>query len=364
MHICYIGDAKSIHVVKWAEYFARKDYRVSLISDRENKIDGVETFDIGECLLGVYISYLSATSQIYKKRIAIKKILRKIKPDIIHAHYATNYGFLAALSGYHPFMLTLHGSDILVDYSRNTLSKFFVNYAVKKADVVTSPSKTITQRVMALRTNGVHTIQYGVDTNKFCRSKDIVISDKEKTVISTRHLSDKYAVKTLIDATPLILNKIPDARFLIVGEGEKRHCFETEVKKTGYHERVEFLGAVPHEKMPDVLNKASIYVSTSPSDGLSISLLEAMACGLFPIVTDISGNREVIIDGTNGILFPAGDVGKLGESIISVLNNKESISSTLQKNQAIVEKEFSQEKNLARVESIYRKIYETGEGII
>ena len=54
----------------------------------------------------------------------------------------------------------------------------------------------------------------------------------------------------------------------------------------------------------------------------------------------------------------------MGESIVSVLNNKELISSTLQKNQAIVEKEFSQKKNLARVEGIYRKIYETGEGII
>ena len=337
---------------------------MSLISDRENKIDGVETFDIGECLSGVYIRYLSATLQIYKKRNSIKKILRKIKPDIIHAHYATNYGFLAALSGHHPFVLTLHGSDILVDYSKDILSKFFVNYAVKKADVITSPSKTITQRVMTLRTNDVHTVQYGVDTNKFYCSKDVIVSDKEKTVISTRHLSDKYAVKTLIDAIPLILNKIPDARFLIVGEGEKRHLLETEIKKMGYPERVEFLGAIPNEKMPDVLNKASIYVSTSPSDGLSISLLEAMSCGLFPVVTNIPGNREVITNGTNGILFPAGDVGKLGESIISVLNNKESISSTLQKNQAIVEKEFSQKKNLARVEGIYRKIHKTGEGTI
>lgn len=355
MHICYIGDTKSIHVVKWAQYFARKDYRVSLISDRENKIDGVETFDIGECLSGVYIRYLSATLQIYKKRNAIKRILRKIKPDIIHAHYATNYGFLAAISGYRPFILTLHGSDILVDYSRNTLSKFFVNYAIKKADVVTSPSKTITQKVVPLRTNDVHTVQYGVDTNKFCRSKDIIISDKEKTVISTRHLTDKYDVKILINAIPLILDKVPDARFLIVSEGEKRHCFETEVKKTGYHERVEFLGAIPNEKMPDVLNRASIYVSTSPSDGLSISLLEAMSCGLFPVVTNIPGNREVIHDGINGILFPVGEVGMLAEAIVSVLKNTEMVSSALSRNRAIVEERFSLEKNLAMIEDIYLK---------
>lgn len=355
MHICFIGDVKSIHVVKWAQYFARKDYRVSLISDRENKIDGVETFDIGECLSGAYIRYLSATSQIYKKRNAIKRILRKIKPDIIHAHYATNYGFLAAISGYRPFILTLHGSDILADYSRNTLSKFFVNYAVKKADVVTSPSKTITQKVAPLRTNDVHTVQYGVDTNKFCRSKDVITSDKEKTVISTRHLTDKYDVKILINAIPLILDKVPDARFLIVGEGEKRHLFATEVKKMGYPERVEFLGAIPNEKMPDVLNKASIYVSTSPSDGLSISLLEAMSCGLFPVVTNIPGNREVIHDGVNGILFPVGDVSMLAEAIVSVLKNTEMVSSALSRNRTMVEERFSLEKNFAMIEDIYLK---------
>ena len=353
MHICFIGDIENIHMVKWAQYFAKKNHRVSIISDVENEVDGIEIFTVGACLPRLDIRCLSATYQIYKKRKTIKEILQRIKPDLIHAHYATNYGFLAAILGYRPFILTLHGSDILVDYSRDMLSKFFVTCALKKADVVTSPSKTITQKVLPLRASKLYTFQYGIDTNKFCRFKGVLTPDKEKTVISTRHLTDTYDVKTFINAIPLILDKVPDARFLIVGEGGKRRFFETEVKKMGYPERVEFLGAIPNEKMPDVLNRASIYVSTSPSDGLSISLLEAMSCGLFPVATNIPGNREVIHDGVNGILFPVGDVSKLTEAIVSAFKNKDMVLSALSRNRAVVEDRFSLERNLAKMEDIY-----------
>ena len=82
------------------------------------------------------------------------------------------------------------------------------------------------------------------------------------------------------------------------------------------------MGRVPHDRMPELLTQTDIYVSTSLSDGTSVSLLEAMASGVFPIVTDIPSNREWINDGENGFLVPAGKEINLADRIIGTIRNE------------------------------------------
>jgi glycosyltransferase involved in cell wall biosynthesis len=98
------------------------------------------------------------------------------------------------------------------------------------------------------------------------------------------------------------------------------------------------MGKVPHDEMPDLLSRTDIYVSTSLSDGTSVSLLEAMACGAFPVVTDIPANREWIEDGNNGLLVPTEDEVSLAKRILEAMNQRELVASACQKNREIVEK--------------------------
>jgi glycosyltransferase involved in cell wall biosynthesis len=119
-----------------------------------------------------------------------------------------------------------------------------------------------------------------------------------------------------MDAIPRVVAKNKHVKFLILGEGPLTNAFKTKMKDFMRSGHVRFVGAVPHDKIVDYLSAADIYVSTSFSDGTSASLLEAMACSLAPVVTEISGNVEWIKDGVNGLLVSVGDSEGLAEKIL------------------------------------------------
>ncbi|MBL7074892.1 glycosyltransferase [candidate division KSB1 bacterium] len=357
MKICYLADATSVHTINWLQFFSQKGHDIYLITDTENPIDHVTTINVGECLVKPNIPFLSATIQIAEKVRRIKKHLSKIKPDILHAHYATNYGVLAALSHFHPYILTLHGSDLLVDYNKDWISQIFVKIAVTRADIITSASHYLTKVLQStgLRTKEVCTFQYGIDIKKFF-PLERVKRNLGKTVVSTRYLIPKYRADVLIDAISLVIKRIPDVKFVIVGDGELRKKFIEKIKNLGLENQVEFLGNISHDHIPDVLRKADVYVSTSPSDGLSVSLLEAMACGLFPIVTDIPANRLLIENGKNGLLFPVGNAERLAENICTALEKPDSWRSDILENIKTIQRRWNRDDNLGLMEEIYKNV--------
>ncbi|GAI99033.1 unnamed protein product, partial [marine sediment metagenome] len=143
---------------------------------------------------------------------------------------------------------------------------------------------------------------FGVDTGEFSpphRSEGLRqrlgISDAP-AVISTRGLSLIYNVETLIKAIPLVLKEVPPAKFIVAGEGNQRNYLESLSQRLGVSDSVKFVGRIPHNEISQYLASSDVYVSTSLSDGVPNSLLEAMASGLAPVLTDIAANRLWIKD--------------------------------------------------------------------
>jgi glycosyltransferase involved in cell wall biosynthesis len=160
------------------------------------------------------------------------------------------------------------------------------------------------------------------------------------TVLSNRNLQPIYNVWHLIRAIPSVLRAVPNARFLIAGDGLERERLRQEVDRLGIAASVEFLGKIPHEDMPSLLEKTDVYVSTSLSDGTSVSLLEAMASGAFPVVTDIAANKEWIRDGMNGFLVPIDDETSLAHKIVQSLRDEELTERARQTNWEVREKAY------------------------
>jgi len=127
----------------------------------------------------------------------------------------------------------------------------------------------------------------------------------------------------IVDAFAAVREALPDAALTIAGDGgEKTRLVERAGTSTAVA-RIRFIGDVTHDRMPALLREHHIYVSTSPADTTSVSLLEAMAVGLFPIVTDIPANREWITDGENGRLVPPGEATKLAVAVIDAWRDSE-----------------------------------------
>ena len=299
--------------------------------------------------------------------VQIRRLVSRIKPDILDAHGITVNGYLGVASGFHPLVLTAWGSDILIDAKKNGVYKFLAKQALRRADHIVCCSSAIEKETIQLGAtpDKKEVIFIGTNTSKFSPAqKDTMllqrlnISDSSPVVISTRSLRSVYDVETLIRAIPLVLEEVPEARFVIVGQGEQTSYLERLAQDFGISDSVKFVGWIPHDELPKYLASSDVYVSTSLSDGTSISLLEAMACGLAPVVTDIPANQPWIKDGENGFLIPVKDHKMLATRITYLIKNAEIRREFGKANRQIIQEKAEYETEMAKVERIYQGLVE------
>ncbi len=349
MKLCYIADAASIHIIEWLKFFVAKGHEVFLITDTDNQINDVQTYNIGDCLPKFHIPLFSATYQIFLKIKKIKQIIHKINPDLIHAHYATNYGYLAAKSNFHPLILTCHGSDILIDPDRSKLKKHFIEIALTKSNIITLPSPEMKEKVLSLGVDErkIKIIQYGIKINKFTFNTNIITPIN---IISTRHLTQKYKIDILINALSKINN---DYMTHIIGDGNARQTLEKLSQDLKIQNKIKFHGHVSNELIVKHYKESQIYVSTSPTDGLSIALLEAFASGCFPILPDNPSNKYVKKMGFNIELYETNNSDSLASKINLVLSKLSELKVSIEKNRELVVLLFSRQTNLNTFNNIY-----------
>ena len=273
-----------------------------------------------------------------RMRIFKKHVIR-IRPDVLIGCWASTYGFYSACSNFHPFILFVWGSDVLIFPRKYFPLKPLVVYSLRKADVVVVDSEVQKEAVMELGCDPQKIVKFPwVNLNGFRRNESQRAeirrkcgwTDDDVVVISLRNHKPIYGVGYLMNAIPHIVKKNNDVKFLILGEGPLTEIFKIKVDKFIKSGHVKFIGVVPHEKVAGYLSAADIYVSTSFSDGTSASLLEAIACSLAPVVTEIKGNKEWIKEGMNGFLVSVANSESLAERIL-LLTSDHKLRTKLQK---------------------------------
>lgn len=357
MRLCYIADISSVHIQRWIRFFIERGHDVSVITDVPATVPGAQVYNIGACLPPFQLPGVSAVYQILAKVSAIRRLLRRIQPDLIHGHYATNYGFLAALSGFQPLVQTVHGSDILVDAVGSREKRWFVRHALKRATHITAPAEHMTRRLdeIGIPRERILILQYGVDTTQFAPSDDSAVRQAHR-VVSTRMFDWKYNVDQLVHAAPALSSLYPDVEIVLAGDGPDRDALQELAHTLKVETVVRFVGRVLPESMPTLLQSATVYVSTSVTDGSSLSLLEAMACGAFPVVTDIPANREWITDGENGFLVRVGDVEALADRIAQGLTNDVLRTAAVCRNAELIRERGDYRINMVGIEHLYEQI--------
>jgi len=350
MKICYLANAQSIHTQRWAKHFNARGHDITVISFTPADISGV-----GVIVMPRY--KVNRRVNVLMNIFAIRRWVNLIQPDILHAHYATSYGFAGALTGKHPYIVTAWGTDVLIEPERSWIYRFLVYYALRKADLVTSMAPHMTERLIKrgyAAADRIITLPFGVDTEVFNLTRRTRSHGNQPAmVVSTRRPDYGMDVDTFVEAIPYVRNNFPGLRFLIAGEGPRRQYLYELAAKLGLNDCVEFRGEIAYEKMPDLLGTADVFVSTSPSDGNNISLNEAMACGAFPVATDIPANRAWIEGGKNGLLYPCRDVEKLAGCIIEALRHPEWRQEVMQGNWDIIRSRASWSHNMLEMMAHY-----------
>ncbi|MEN6475454.1 MAG: glycosyltransferase [Syntrophaceae bacterium] len=239
--------------------------------------------------------------------------IRSEHPDVIHGNWIVPTGLIAALAGRLmgvPVVNSAHGMDVRIS-ARFPVGLLF-DLAVRLSSRVTVVSEAMKSRPGLRQAD---TIPCGVDELFFA----VHPASEKNRIVSTRSLEPIYNLATLIRAVPLVLERIPDAKFTIIGDGSQDGLLKNLAADLGVTASIEFIGRLENTEIPGHMSRAKVYVSTSLADGTSISLLEAMAAGLIPVVSDIDANRPWITHGEDGFFFPAGDSQALAEQIVQAM---------------------------------------------
>jgi glycosyltransferase involved in cell wall biosynthesis len=362
VRICFVSEGISIHTQRWVNYFAKKGHDVHLICwrvlpgyDKNVHIHLLTRFPPKTWNLSLYLSALFWIMQ-------VRQLIKKIKPEVVVGFYLTGMGYISACSGFQPLVVTAVGSDILIEPKRNLLWKFHARYAIRKARVVVYDSETMKRGLLELgaKPDKLSKVYNGVDTGKFSpqwRSEELrgtLGIANTPAIICFRNLRPVYNVQMLIRAIPLVLSQIPGARFIIGGDGEQREYLQDLARSLGVSQSVTFTGYIPHHELPKYLASSDIYISTSLSDSTSLSLQEAIACELAPVITDLPANREWVTGGENGFLVPTNNIEMLAERIVYLIKNEEVRKRFGKIGREIIKQRAEHAREMEKMERIYQ----------
>ncbi len=263
------------------------------------------------------------------------------------------------------YILHSWGLEVLELSRLSIISRVLAKQAAMKARKVIVDAKCMKKiwTSIGIPKNKVEVIPFGVDTRLFNPTaigngirKRLGIKENDITIISTRPFFDHYNIECLIKAIPIVVKAHKNVVFVIKGKGPLESNIKNLAQKLGVDQYIRFTSPVPYHEIAQYLTAANIYVSTSYVDTTSVSLLEAMACGLPPITTDIPGNREWIKNEVNGLLYPPKDHRALGERMMQLLENEDLRKHFTERSLRVIEERATWEKCVSNMEAIYQSI--------
>jgi L-malate glycosyltransferase len=355
MRICVIALGGFPHVVPYLNYFKNAGHDVHFVAMTPGPDYGVKTYNIG---FGGGYSVQSGKWKYPISMLRARRLVRKIKPDIVHAHYVTSCGLTAFVCGFHPFVVTAHGSDVASGIKsriwRPLLKKIFVS-----ADGINTVSDELREMVagLGIPKEKIATLTLGVDTQRFYFTQRPPISrDRPLRLVCTRRLEQLYDHPTIIEALEVLNRQGINFHMTFIGDGTMRPYLQGIVQQKKLTEKVTFSGTVENNSLPEILREYDIYLSASLRDGTSICLLEAMASGLYPVVSRINANTAWLKHGENGLLHEVSNPRDLAQCVSLVAGNPDLVISAVQKNREMVEEKGNRTKNMKGLEALYAQI--------
>lgn len=294
---------------------------------------------------------------------ALKQLIRRVRPDIIQAGPIQRAAFLTALAGYKNLVTMSWGYDLLIDAHKGRGWEWATRYTLRRSAAFVGDCATI--RDLAIRygmnPGKIVTFPWGANTQKFtpATGKSKLENPIRKrrgwgsdtfVLLSTRGWSELYGVEDLARAFVQTAAQHPGLRLLMLGNGPLSGRIKRLVHNAGLIDRVHFPGHVNQNDLPEYYRAADLYISTSHSDGTSISLLEALASGLPVLLSDIPGNREWVTQpGKVGWLFRVGDPADLARGILQALEHRDQLPAMRAAARQLAEERGDWEKNFPRL---------------
>jgi glycosyltransferase involved in cell wall biosynthesis len=306
MRILFLSEAISPHIGRWQKAFTELGWETLVASC--DYADSFSGHRLSPKVTSGPLRYLTLVDQ-------VEQLISDFQPNLINAHFLPTYGLTAAMANIHPLVLTLWGSDILLSAQNDLLRRWRSRFVLRRSDLVVADAQCaldVAKDITPIQRQLV--VSFGVSRVWYESGKVRGLKETETLqILSCRKFEPLYDVQTLIKAARLLRDDGFSFHLTIIGSGSLENDLRALALSLDLKDQITFTGALGDEQLFNAYRRSDIYVSTALSDTTSVSLLEAMSQKLYPIVTDIPGNREWL--NSDRYLYKSGDVVDLAAKI-------------------------------------------------
>ncbi|MFD9362087.1 glycosyltransferase [Priestia megaterium] len=356
-HVCFLASAASVHTVRWINALYKHGYKITLVTMEKPYKDNIHP-DIRV----IELPY-KGNKGYYMNRRALKKILKELNPDILHAHYASGYGTLARLVRFKPYVLSVWGSDVYLFPKQSRLKAYILKKNLQAATVIASTSSDMRKETYKYIDNrkSIYLTPFGIDLNKFS-FKDYKTSKKQIDIGIVKRLEKVYGVEYLILAISelkkrLIKQGMEDLsnkiKLTIVGGGSIKKELVDLACSLKLEKSIEFVGDIPNEEVPSYLKRFDIYCAPSLSESFGVAILEASAVGLPVVASNVGGIPEVVLDGQTGYLVRPENSKDIVDKLYHLIANESLIDKMGREGRRFVEENYEWADSVKFMANLY-----------
>ncbi len=328
MRLLMLADLRSAHTKKWAEVLASSGIEVHVfgLTPATESFRGV-TIHEGSVSSSTSSGEEGSVGKLtYIHELgSVKRLIKALKPDILHAHYATSYGLLGALTGFSPFAVSVWGSDVVSFPKKSPAHRAMVKFVLNRADLLFSTSEFMANVAAGLTSKKFVITPFGVvisDQLLAISDERLAISDLRVGCVKT--VSEVYGQDILIRSFAGVVQEIEGVSLSLelVGSGPDIEKFCELANELGIGDKVIFSGYVPNDRIMEKHRGFDIEVyPTRVEETFGVSVVEAMSCGVPCIVSKTGGLQDVVEDGVSGFHVPVGDVDAIKSKLIELIRD-------------------------------------------
>jgi glycosyltransferase involved in cell wall biosynthesis len=304
MRMALIGDAQSPHLLKWARALsAFPEVELWVASSRGfmAEFDGLVPAE-RRLALGTRARHAGGNIGLLLKLPRLGAWLRRVDADWLHAHYLTSHGTLAWLARRFwrlraRIVGSAWGSDILVTPERSRVYRWLTSRVLQACTLCTSDSQHMAVRMRALGAGEVMTFPFGLEA-----LPEPSVQKNAWLFYANRGLEPIYRPERVLEVFAKVVSAKPQARLVIANDGSLRASLKARARALGLSHAVRFAGRLPAHEQAQCYDRAQWYLSLPQSDSVAVSVLEAMAHGCIPLLSDLPANRELVRNGENGMI--------------------------------------------------------------
>jgi L-malate glycosyltransferase len=366
MRVLLLGDATTPHIINWANNLHASGIEIYIFSLEEvnaekynegikvycsQKYSGIKKKDTGALSKALYLLVVPE----------IRKLIKRTKPDLVHAHYGSSYGLIGALAGFHPYLISIWGSDVVDFPETSPLHRWVFKYSLSKAERILSTSPFMAKLLNKYTDKKVDITPFGIDTKRFNPgAKDKFFSEEVDCVVGTvKSLEWYYGIEYLINSFHIVLKKLPDKKLklLIVGGGALESKIRKQIKELNIEDKVTLTGKIAFNEVNKYHNILDIFIAISVYDEtFGVAVLEASACEKPVIISRVGGMKELVIDKVTGFIVEPKNAEETAIKMIELINNVNLRKEMGKRGRELVLEKYELKKCVKKMTDIYEEL--------